>query len=157
MYNSLRIGIGVDAHKFSNTGILKLGCIEFKNYNLLDGDSDGDVVAHSIVDSLLSASKKGDIGSVFDIKTNNCINKSGESFLFETLKIIKPFKIINICVQIICKKPKILHVRNKMEKKLTNILNAPVSVVSTTTDNLLKCEKNGIIVITNSLIINKNE
>jgi 2-C-methyl-D-erythritol 4-phosphate cytidylyltransferase/2-C-methyl-D-erythritol 2,4-cyclodiphosphate synthase len=101
---------------------------------------------------LLSATGLGDIGTVFGVNNKEFKNKSGEFFLTETLKLIKGKNIISISVSLVCKKPKISDKRNEMEDKLSKILSCPVSISATTTDGLIKSEKNGILAIAFSLI-----
>ena len=61
----LRVGIGVDAHAFSEEAVLVLGGVELPGEAGLAGHSDGDVVAHALVDAVLGAAGLGDIGSFF--------------------------------------------------------------------------------------------
>ena len=63
--SELRVGIGVDAHGFSDAARLLLGGVEFPGEPGLAGHSDGDVIAHALVDALLGAAALGDIGSFF--------------------------------------------------------------------------------------------
>ncbi len=44
-------GIGTDAHKFSDAGELVLGCLVWPQLPKLEGHSDGDSIAHAIVDA----------------------------------------------------------------------------------------------------------
>jgi 2-C-methyl-D-erythritol 2,4-cyclodiphosphate synthase len=60
-----RVGIGVDAHAFSGAKTLVLGGVEFEGEAGLAGHSDGDVVAHALIDAILGAANHGDIGSLF--------------------------------------------------------------------------------------------
>ena len=62
---SLRVGIGVDAHAFSDEAALVLGGVEVPGEPGLAGHSDGDVVTHAVVDAVLGAAGLGDIGSFF--------------------------------------------------------------------------------------------
>ena len=62
--SELRVGIGVDAHAFSAGAKLVLGGVELEGDGLA-GHSDGDVLAHALIDALLGAANLGDIGSLF--------------------------------------------------------------------------------------------
>jgi 2-C-methyl-D-erythritol 2,4-cyclodiphosphate synthase len=62
--SDLRVGIGVDAHAFASGTPLVLGGLELEGDGLA-GHSDGDVVAHALIDALLGAANLGDIGSLF--------------------------------------------------------------------------------------------
>ena len=61
----MRVGIGVDAHGFDASVPLVLGGVEFPDMPGLSGHSDGDVVAHALIDALLGAANLGDIGAMF--------------------------------------------------------------------------------------------
>ena len=61
----LRVGIGVDAHAFEDGVPLVLGGAPFDHPRGLAGHSDGDVIAHVLIDAVLGAAGLGDIGSLF--------------------------------------------------------------------------------------------
>ena len=62
---SYRVGIGVDAHALEAGVPLVLGGVELDHPSGLAGHSDGDVLAHALIDALLGAAGLGDIGSLF--------------------------------------------------------------------------------------------
>ena len=63
--SELRVGIGYDAHALEAGVPLVLGGVAFDSPHGLAGHSDGDVVAHALIDALLGAANLGDIGSLF--------------------------------------------------------------------------------------------
>ena len=69
-------GIGFDAHKLVNNGNLTIGGVVIDEKYSLEGDSDGDVLIHAIIDSLLGAAGLGDIVHFFN--KDNVINSSIE-------------------------------------------------------------------------------
>ena len=90
-------GIGFDTHKLVNKGDLIIGGVLIDTKHSLEGDSDGDVLIHSIIDSILGAVGVGDIGLFFpshDIKYKNI---SSLELLTETMNILNThsYKIIN--------------------------------------------------------------
>src|SRR5256714_1562209 len=60
-----RVGIGVDAHAFAEGVALVLGGVEIDSPRGLAGHSDGDVIAHALIDAMLGAAGLGDIGTLF--------------------------------------------------------------------------------------------
>ena len=62
---SVRIGLGVDSHRFAEGRPLILGGIEIPHTHGLEGHSDADVLAHAITDAILGAAAMGDIGQHF--------------------------------------------------------------------------------------------
>ncbi len=61
----IRIGMGYDAHALADDVALVLGGVEFDHPRGLAGHSDGDVIAHALIDALLGAAGLGDIGGLF--------------------------------------------------------------------------------------------
>ena len=65
-------GIGFDIHRLIKNKKLYLGGIKIPFHSGLKGHSDGDVILHSIIDALLGAMRKKDIGTLFpDNKKKN--------------------------------------------------------------------------------------
>jgi 2-C-methyl-D-erythritol 4-phosphate cytidylyltransferase/2-C-methyl-D-erythritol 2,4-cyclodiphosphate synthase len=135
-----RTGIGSDAHRYSEdkTKTLYLGGLEWPGELALEGHSDGDVISHAIVDSLLSAANLGDIGSNFGVDRTEYSGASGEVFLKATLELLKDqdFEPVNVSVQLIGNRPKLAPRRLEVETHLGAIIGAPVSVSATTTDGM---------------------
>ena len=61
----LRMGIGIDSHRFEAGRRLVLGGVEIPGHDGLGGHSDADVLTHAIIDALLGAAGLGDIGRHF--------------------------------------------------------------------------------------------
>ena len=135
-----RTGIGSDAHRYSEdkSKTLYLGGLEWPGELALEGHSDGDVISHAIVDSLLSAANLGDIGSNFGVDRPEFSGASGEVFLKATLELLKDqdFEPVNVSVQLIGNRPKLAPRRLEVETHLGAIIGAPVSVSATTTDGM---------------------
>src|SRR3954454_24282775 len=61
----MRSGIGYDVHRVDDARRLVLAGVEIEGEPGLAGHSDADVVAHAVMDALLGAAGKGDIGDHF--------------------------------------------------------------------------------------------
>jgi 2-C-methyl-D-erythritol 2,4-cyclodiphosphate synthase len=61
----MRIGHGLDAHRFTPGRPLVLGGVQIPHDRGLAAHSDGDVVIHALCDALLGAAGLGDIGRHF--------------------------------------------------------------------------------------------
>jgi 2-C-methyl-D-erythritol 4-phosphate cytidylyltransferase/2-C-methyl-D-erythritol 2,4-cyclodiphosphate synthase len=135
-----KTGIGTDSHKFSDdeSKELFLGCLIWPGERGLEGHSDGDVMAHAIVDSLLSAAGLGDIGSNFGVDRPEYSGASGEVFIRGTLELLhkEGFEVVNVSVQLIGDRPKLAPRRAELEERLTELVGAPVTCSATTTDGL---------------------
>ena len=66
----MRVGIGYDAHRLEKGEKLILGGVQIKNEYGIIGHSDGDVLVHSIIDAILGAAAKGDLGKFFQSSDN---------------------------------------------------------------------------------------
>lgn len=132
------VGIGVDSHRFSDSGTLRLGTLEITEHSQLEGHSDGDALSHAIVDALLAAARLGDIGSVFGVDDPEFKGASGDRFIAQTIKFVQKagFSVVNVSCQVIADKPKIAPLRMQLQDKLSDLIGAPVSVLATTTDGL---------------------
>ena len=61
----MRVGLGADAHALVENVPLVLGGVELDSRRGLAGHSDGDVIAHALIDAILGAAGLGDIGALF--------------------------------------------------------------------------------------------
>jgi 2-C-methyl-D-erythritol 2,4-cyclodiphosphate synthase len=61
----MRIGVGYDSHRLAEGRRLIIGGVEIPFEKGLQGHSDGDVLCHAIIDSLIGALGSGDIGKHF--------------------------------------------------------------------------------------------
>lgn len=135
-----RTGIGTDVHRFSEDSSkpLYLGTILWPGEVGLEGHSDGDALAHAVVDALLAAAGLGDIGSNFGVDKPEYAGANGSVFILETLRLLSAsgWRVTNVSVQLIGNKPKLSPRRAEVEQALTALVGAPVSVGATTTDGL---------------------
>jgi len=158
----LRVGIGVDAHAFSEDKKRKLALagLIWPDEIGLDGYSDGDVAAHAICDALLSAADLGDLGSNFGVADSKYKGASGAQMLGETLAKVRAagFEIENVAVQVVGNRPKIAPKRAQAISALSKALaGAKVSLAATSTDGLgFTGEGKGLSAIATALLISKS-
>ena len=133
-----RIGTGSDTHAVDPDAELWLAGLHWPGEPGLAGHSDGDAVAHAIVDALLSAAGLGDIGGVFGTGDPRLEGAHGDVFLREARRRVEEagFRIGNVAVQVVGNRPKLSPRRAEAEELLSTILGAPVSLGATTTDGL---------------------
>jgi 2-C-methyl-D-erythritol 4-phosphate cytidylyltransferase/2-C-methyl-D-erythritol 2,4-cyclodiphosphate synthase len=133
-----RVGIGTDVHAFGGEGVLWLAGLEWPGEQPLSGHSDGDAVAHAIVDALLGAAGLGDIGEHFGTAHPEYAGAHADVFLTRTRELLDDagFEIGNVSVQLQGNRPRFSPRRAEAEAVLSAVLDAPVSVTATTTDGL---------------------
>ena len=88
----MRIGQGFDAHRFASHDAGKplwLACLRWDGDGI-EGDSDGDVAAHALIDALLSAAGLGDIGMLFGVGSDSAgAGKHGDEMLRATVAYLR--------------------------------------------------------------------
>ncbi|MEV8265409.1 2-C-methyl-D-erythritol 4-phosphate cytidylyltransferase [Microbacterium sp. NPDC077057] len=134
-----RVGIGTDVHAFGGDGALWLAGLEWPGEPALSGHSDGDAVAHAIVDALLGAAGLGDIGQHFGTAHPEYAGAHADVFLSRTGELLAEagFAIGNVSVQFQGNRPRFSGRRGEAEAALSAALGgAPVTVTATTTDGL---------------------
>ncbi|MBB2975031.1 2-C-methyl-D-erythritol 4-phosphate cytidylyltransferase/2-C-methyl-D-erythritol 2,4-cyclodiphosphate synthase [Microbacterium endophyticum] len=134
-----RIGVGTDVHAFGGEGTLWLAGLEWPGEAPLSGHSDGDAVAHAIVDALLSAAGIGDIGTHFGVDRPEFSGAHADAFLARTRELLlaEGWHIGNVSVQVQALRPRFSARRQEAEAALSAALGgASVSVSATTTDGL---------------------
>lgn len=133
-----RVGIGTDVHAFGGDDALWLAGLEWPGEQGLRGHSDGDAVAHAIVDAVLAAAGLGDIGTHFGTDRPEYAGAHAEAFLARVRRLVEEagFTIGNVSVQVQARRPRLSARRTEAEAVLSAALGAPVSLSATTTDGL---------------------
>ena len=134
------MGIGVDAHAFSADAKLVLGGVQFEGKGLA-GHSDGDVVAHALIDALLGAANLGDIGSLFPSGERTPKGISSLDLLRDAYGRVRAsgYELVNADCVLIGERPRIADYRVEMTRRLADALDvdtARIAVRATTTDRL---------------------
>jgi 2-C-methyl-D-erythritol 4-phosphate cytidylyltransferase/2-C-methyl-D-erythritol 2,4-cyclodiphosphate synthase len=130
--NKTFVGIGFDIHRLVKGKKLYLAGLKIPFHSGLKGHSDGDVIIHSIIDSLLGAMRKKDIGTLFPDNKKKFKNIRSNKMLKPIMEIMKKneFYINNVDINLICEKPKVSKFRNKIIKSLSKLLNIDSSLVN---------------------------
>lgn len=137
----MRVGLGFDVHKLVNDRDLIIGGIKIPHKLGLLGHSDADVLIHAIMDSILGAMAKRDIGYHFPDTDNKFKNIDSKILLSKVydLKVEENYKIINIDCVVSAQKPKLAPYIDSMRKVIAEILNTQIeniSIKATTTEGL---------------------
>ena len=123
-YKKTYFGIGFDIHRLIKNKKLYLGGIKIPFHSGLEGHSDGDVIIHSVIDSILGAMRKKDIGSLFPDNRNKFKNIRSPKMLKSVIELLNNnnFYINNLDINLICEQPKVSKYRNKIIKSLSRLL-----------------------------------
>ncbi len=136
---SIRVGIGVDAHAFADGVPLVLGGVRLDHPRGLAGHSDGDVVAHALVDAVLGAAGLGDIGSLFPSDDERLRGADSVELLRAAYRQAREagFALVNADCVVVGEEPRIAPHRDAMRRRLSEALDGgEVNVRATTTDGL---------------------
>jgi|TARA_B100000929_G_C15189862_1_gene311856 2-C-methyl-D-erythritol 2,4-cyclodiphosphate synthase len=146
----IKTGIGYDIHKLASGNKLIVGGVEIKSDFGSIGHSDGDVLIHAIVDSLLGASSLGDIGQFFPSDDSKWKDIYSLYFLevVEKKLQLSGYRINHIDSVVILEKPQLSNYITKMRTNISNTLKIDISQISvkaTTADYLDSVGKNEAI------------
>ena len=139
--SELRVGLGVDAHALTEGVPLVLGGVRIESERGLAGHSDGDVVAHALIDALLGAAGLGDIGSLFSSDDDRWEGADSVELLRDAYARVRDagFALVNADCILIGEEPRIAPHREEMRSRLAGALGVgpeQVNVRATTTDRL---------------------
>jgi len=125
-------GIGFDIHRLVKNKKLYLGGTKIPFHSGLRGHSDGDVILHSIIDALLGAMRKKDIGTFFPDNRNKFKNIRSPKLLKPIIEILNKnnFYINNLDINLICEQPKISKYRKKIIDSLSNLLDLDENLIN---------------------------
>jgi 2-C-methyl-D-erythritol 2,4-cyclodiphosphate synthase len=139
-----RVGFGYDVHRLVEGRPLILGGVKIPYVKGLLGYSDADVLTHAVIDAILGALGKGDIGRHFP--DSDPAYKGADS-LFLLKKVMKiahdeRFTVNNLDATVVTQKPKLTTYLNDMEERLSGVLKVDpqvVNVKASTTEGLGFC------------------
>ncbi len=116
-------GIGFDIHRLIKNKKLYLGGIKIPFHSGLKGHSDGDVILHAIIDAILGAIRKKDIGTYFP-NTKKFKNIRSPKMLKPIINNLNKsnFFINNLDINLICEQPKVSKYRDKIISSISNLM-----------------------------------
>ena len=120
----IRTGIGYDVHRLEEGRKLFLGGVEIDFPKGLRGHSDGDCLIHAIIDALLGAAGKDDIGQLFPDTDPQYKDMRSTELLKKVMDLIreKGMAVVNIDSIVIAEKPKLAPYIPRMKEVLCPIL-----------------------------------
>lgn len=136
-----RIGFGYDVHRLAEGRRLILGGVDIPWERGLLGHSDADVLVHSIMDGILGALGRGDIGRHFPDSDPAYKDKDSLLMLQDIMLMVREdgYMINNVDSTIVAQKPKLAPYIDRMRENLSGILYVDagrVNIKATTTEGL---------------------
>ncbi len=118
-----KIGFGVDTHAFGEGNSVTLAGVKIPCDRGLIAHSDGDVIAHAVMDALLSAAGLKDIGHYFPDSDDKYSGADSICLLAQTCKIIRErgYAPSNISITVQAEKPRL---SQHIENMTLNVANA---------------------------------
>ncbi len=139
----IKTGIGQDSHAFDtdNSKPLVLGGVTFDHPQGLKGNSDADVVLHSLTNAISSVTGKNIIGVKADELCQQGVTDSAEYLKLALLDLadLGAWKIVHIAIAIECLVPKIspnMAALKSSIANLTNINTQDIGITATTGEGL---------------------
>jgi 2-C-methyl-D-erythritol 2,4-cyclodiphosphate synthase len=137
----IRVGIGVDAHALEAGVALVRGGVHLDHAAGLAGHSDGDVIAHALIDAVLGAANRGDIGSLFPSGDEQYRGSSSLDLLARAYEVVREagWQLVNADCVLVGEEPRIGPHRVEMAARLAGAMGVDaerIAVRATTTDRL---------------------
>jgi 2-C-methyl-D-erythritol 2,4-cyclodiphosphate synthase len=141
--SEFRVGLGIDAHALEDGVPLVLGGVRIADSPRgLAGHSDGDVIAHALIDALLGAAALGDIGSLFPSDGRTPPGVSSLVLLEDAYVRVRGagWELVNADCIFVGQEPRLAPLRDQMQAALAAALGLTdttrITVRATTTDRL---------------------
>ena len=131
----MSVGIGYDSHRFADDRRLVLGGVEIDHPRGLAGHSDADVLTHAVIDALLGAAGRGDIGTMFPDDETRWRDADSIDLLRTVVGTVGG-RIVNIDATVVCEAPRLAAHRAEMERILAEATSSRVSVKATSNETM---------------------
>jgi 2-C-methyl-D-erythritol 2,4-cyclodiphosphate synthase len=127
-----RVGLGYDSHRFDPERRLVLAGVDFPDAPGLRGFSDGDAVAHAVIDALLGAASLGDVGSHFPTGDPQWKDADSMDLLARAAHVLHEagWNTHNVDITVICESPRIGPRSGEMRAALARVLQVGEGAVS---------------------------
>jgi 2-C-methyl-D-erythritol 2,4-cyclodiphosphate synthase len=137
----IRVGWGFDAHPLDGEPPLLLGGVTVSETIGVSATSDGDVLAHAVIDAILGACALGDLGEHFPSEDPDLEGADSMELLLRTVVMARTsgWQVRNVDATVIAESVRIAAFRGEIRERLAGALGLDtgwVSVKATTTDGL---------------------
>jgi 2-C-methyl-D-erythritol 2,4-cyclodiphosphate synthase len=127
----LRTGLGRDLHPLVKGRAFILGGIRIPAEKGELGHSDGDVLAHAVIDALLGAAGLGDIGELFPPSDPAFKDADSMELLAQAYAKVRAagWRLVNLDCVVSAEHPKLLPFREAIRESLAKVLEVPAGAV----------------------------
>jgi len=137
----IRVGSGLDAHAFADGVPLWLGGVLIPHPRGLAGHSDGDAATHALIDALLGAAGRGDIGKWFPSTDERWRGSRSTDMLRHVWTALQAdgWQLENADLTIVAAEPRLAPYQAQIQSALAEAIGcatARISVKATTIDGL---------------------
>jgi 2-C-methyl-D-erythritol 2,4-cyclodiphosphate synthase len=134
----VRVGLGIDTHRFADGRPLILGGVEIPHERGLAGHSDADVLAHAITDAILGAADMGDIGQHFPDTDPRYEGADSMVMLREVVALVRAegWTVAHVDATVMLERPKLAPHRAAIAARLREAVGSSVSVKATTGEKM---------------------
>ncbi len=136
----MRIGHGIDVHKFSGSGPIMLCGIKIAHVSGILAHSDGDVAIHALCDAIIGAMGEGDIGQWFPDTDGQYMDIDSQILLAKVCeRMSERYQIGNADLTIMAQRPRLAEYIQAMRDNLASICGCSqdaINIKATTTENL---------------------
>ena len=139
-----RVGFGYDAHRLVEGRSLILGGVKIPHSLGLLGHSDADVLTHAIIDAILGALVKGDMGQHFPDSDPAYKDMDSLLLLRKVMEWVEEdgFKVNQVDATIVAEAPKLAPSLVAMKQRLSEVLSIQmeqINIKATTTEGMGSC------------------
>src|SRR5215510_3517742 len=120
----VRVGQGYDVHAYAVGRALVLGGVEIAYERGLAGHSDGDALVHAVIDALLGATGRGDVGEWFPSADERFRGLRSTEMLRQVWSTLyaSDWRLENVDLTIVASEPRLSPYRYQMRSALADAL-----------------------------------
>jgi 2-C-methyl-D-erythritol 2,4-cyclodiphosphate synthase len=160
LQSDYRIGQGLDIHRFQRGRKLILGGVEIPHHSGLLGHSDADALLHALMNAILGAIGKGDIGVHFPDTDSRYKNIASGVLLRQVIAMMKKsgFALVNGDITVLAQEPRLAPFFSAMRKKIARLMQVDenqINIKAGTTERLGPLGKGEGIMATAVVLLRK--
>jgi 2-C-methyl-D-erythritol 2,4-cyclodiphosphate synthase len=126
----MRIGHGFDAHRFTDGRPLVLGGVTIPHDRGLAGHSDGDALLHAVIDAILGATGKGDIGAMFPSSDERWRGAESAELLRLAWEGAGRPRVVNVDATVVAEAPRLAGHVEAMRERIASACSVDITQVS---------------------------